>query len=128
MTWGSARANIESKMDETLKAFLEKFAGLERRVRKLAAEDRGLRDEVRSLRERLVEAGEREDELKALLEEEREIREEASRRVDELIGKLESLDDADAEKGPEQEAEGPTSGSNGGPEEPEEAEEARDES
>ena len=43
-------------MDDRLKSFLGKFAELERRVRKLAAEDRSLREEVKILRQRLLQS------------------------------------------------------------------------
>lgn len=72
-------------MEDKLKDFLFKFAELERRVRKLALEDRALREEVRSLRTELEQARRETDEVRQALVEDRELRESASRRVAALI-------------------------------------------
>ncbi len=80
-------------MEDNLKDFLEKFAELERRVRKQAAADRSFRDEVQTLRDRLAGA---EDEIAGLqrrVEGERSARGEARERVAALIQRLESISD-----------------------------------
>ena len=82
-------------MEDNLKVFLEKFAELERRVRKQAARDRSLRDEVQSLRDRLAGA---EDEIAGLqrrVEGERSARTDARDRVSALIQRLESISGGD---------------------------------
>ena len=78
-------------MDDNLKAFLEKFAEFERRVRKLAAEDRALRDDVQSLRERLNSSEAETSVLRDLLDREKLARKSARDKVAELIGRLENL-------------------------------------
>ena len=82
------RAIVNFRMDDGLKKFLEKFAELERRVRKLAAEDRALKDEVRSLRDRLSSAEAEAQVLRETLEREREARKSARDRLDGLIERL----------------------------------------
>ena len=79
-------------MDEGLKSFLEKFAELERRIRKLAAEDRALKEEISELRAELDQANSDREEAERKLEKERGTRKKALRMVDELIEKLESTE------------------------------------
>jgi len=86
-------------MDDKLRGFLEKFAELERRTRKLAAEDRALRDEVRDLRGRLSSAESLAESLRDEVEQEREARRLARERVDDLLARLRSIKDG-ADPGP----------------------------
>jgi len=81
-------------MDDNFRSFLEKFAELERRIRKLGAEDRALRDEVKSLSERLEVMEAETAELKDKLARERSARKGAGERVSGLIDKLEGLRDS----------------------------------
>lgn len=78
-------------MEENLKSFLENFAELERRIRKLGAEDRALRDEVQSLSERLKLKEAEAQMLREVLSKERTTRHLTRDRVSGLIGKLEQL-------------------------------------
>lgn len=78
-------------MDDNLRSFLEKFAELERRVRKQAAEDRALHQEVRILRERLLAAESEAALFREVLEKERGLRHKARDRVSDLIERIEGL-------------------------------------
>lgn len=78
-------------MDERLKSFLEKFAELERRVRKLAVEDRGLREEVRRLRQRLSEMEAENATLRTELSRRQACQQEARERLTRLIDQLASM-------------------------------------
>jgi len=71
---------------------LEKFAEIERRVRKLLVYERSLRDEVSSLEGRLSEAQARAESLEQELETERASRLKVQERVDSLINWLEGLE------------------------------------
>jgi predicted nuclease with TOPRIM domain len=82
-------------MDENLRAFLEKFAELERRVRRLAAEDRSLRQEVRSLKEKLSSVEAEAVVLRDVAGRERGAREKARDHLDALIARLEGAKGAD---------------------------------
>jgi len=75
-------------MDENLKNFLEKFAELERRVRKLAAEDRALREEVSSLKKRLQGAESEAELLRESLQREAMTRSSVREKVSGLIERL----------------------------------------
>lgn len=75
-------------MDDVLKSFLEKFAELERRVRKLAAEDRALRDEAARLRQRLAQSESEAAGLKAELSRRELSQAEARQRLNFLIERL----------------------------------------
>jgi regulator of replication initiation timing len=78
-------------MEERLQDFLERFAELERRVRKLAVEDRALREEVKNLRQRLSESEAEATVLKAQLGRSDWAREAARQRLTGLIERLERL-------------------------------------
>jgi len=86
-------------MDDNLRAFLEKFAELERRVRKLAAEDRALRQEVKALREKVTSAEAESQVLRDLLTREKGLRVKARDHLDDLIARLDSLKGAGPEIG-----------------------------
>ena len=85
-------------MDENIKQFLEKFAELERRVRKLAVEDRALREEVQSLREKLSAAEAEAEMFREMLAREQSVRMKARTELDDLIARLDGL--KDGEKAP----------------------------
>jgi regulator of replication initiation timing len=78
-------------MDDNLRLFLEKFAELERRVRKLAVEDRALREEVQSLRYRLESSEAEAAVLRRTLDKERGARRSARDKLSDLVVKLEGL-------------------------------------
>ncbi|HUT56038.1 MAG TPA: hypothetical protein VM658_21790 [bacterium] len=78
-------------MDDNLRAFLEKFAELERRVRKLAAEDRALRQEVKALRDKAVSAEAETGVLRDLLLREKGLRLKARDHLDDLIARLDGI-------------------------------------
>lgn len=78
-------------MDGELRSFLEKFAELERRVRKLAAENRSLKEEVQGLRQQFQDAREEAESLRGSLSQERAGRKAVRDRVDDLIERLEGL-------------------------------------
>jgi regulator of replication initiation timing len=90
LTWASDKA-IVGIMEERLQDFLERFAELERRVRKLAVEDRALREEVKKLRQRLSESEAEAAVLKAQLGRSDWAREAARQRLTGLIERLERL-------------------------------------
>lgn len=78
-------------MEDNLRVFLDKFAEVERRVRKMAAEDRALRNEVSELREKLAEAMAETDRARAELAEEQKTRESVKERLDRLIARIETV-------------------------------------
>lgn len=78
-------------MEEKLKSFLLKFAELERRVRKLSAEDRGLREEVKRLRGQLEAAAAQSQALREMLTREQALRTRARDEVDQLLTRLSGL-------------------------------------
>ena len=78
-------------MDDQLKAFLIKFAELERRVRKLAVEDRGLRREVSAIKERLAVKERETAALSRRLAEEEAARGRVREQLARLIERLERL-------------------------------------
>ena len=90
LTCASDKA-IVGIMEERLQDFLERFAELERRVRKLAAEDRALREEVKKLSQRLSESEAGAAALKAQLGRSDWARESARQRLTGLIDRLERL-------------------------------------
>ncbi len=81
-------------VEESLRMFLEKFAELERRVRKMAVENRSTRDEVASLREKVRSMEAENSRLRVVLEEERSVRTKASAMIGDLIESIESLGDS----------------------------------
>ena len=78
-------------MEENLREFLEKFAELERRVRKLAVEDRALRQELRQLRDKLNVSEAEAGILRRELEKEKGLRADARDHLDDLIHRLEGF-------------------------------------
>lgn len=90
MTW-LGRGDIVNNMDEGLKNFLVRFAELERRVRRLAAEDRGLREEVKQLRSKLELSEAEARALREMLNREQARRRQAAEEVGDLIERLSAL-------------------------------------
>lgn len=88
-------------MDDGLRQFLDKFAELERRVRKLAAENRSMKQELESAREEAHEAREEAEAAERMLERERSARQSARDRIGDLIVRLEGLKGGAEESGRE---------------------------
>jgi predicted nuclease with TOPRIM domain len=83
-------------MDDSINSFLNKFAELERRVRKMAVRDRGLNEEVEILRRKLESAEAENSNLEKMLEDERKLCFQARDRLGGLIEKLESVNSDEA--------------------------------
>lgn len=86
-----AASYSHKRMDDEFRSFLDKFAEIERRVRKLLVDERSLRDEAASLEGRLSEAVARVESLERELESERDSRRRVQERLDALIQWLEGL-------------------------------------
>ncbi len=94
---------------------MEKFAEIERRVRKLLVYERSLHDEVSSLQGRLSEAVALAESLEDELESERACRRKVQERVDNLIHWLEGMEKG-AETLDDDDSGADASGSGEGPE------------